>query len=155
MPRHPPCALCSLTTRIERSPTKPSSPRIECAVLDFGSDRPHPLCSDVRWASHTQALRFSTIFSRSSPWENASRPCLRHDPSAFFQDANYHDQIVKDRRQIRRSSRSRVTIRLRTVMTHKDQNVLVKRAQQDNHFFFGRQAAENLVLSRVRVRKNR
>jgi hypothetical protein len=30
------------------------------------------------------------------PWENASESRLRRLPSAFFQDANYHDQIVKE-----------------------------------------------------------
>lgn len=30
------------------------------------------------------------------PWENASGSRLRRLPLAFFQDANYHDQIVKE-----------------------------------------------------------
>jgi hypothetical protein len=58
------------------------------------------------------AMRFATIFSfvqavinddpnDHSPWENASgRPSSRRLPSAFFQDANYHDQIVKGRTRL-------------------------------------------------------
>ena len=33
------------------------------------------------------------------PWENASESRLRRLPSAFFQDANYHDQIVKEQNE--------------------------------------------------------
>jgi len=33
------------------------------------------------------------------PWENASGSRLRRLPSAFFQDANYHDQIVKEQNE--------------------------------------------------------
>jgi hypothetical protein len=36
-----------------------------------------------------------------SPWENASGWIAHGDhPSAFFQDANYHDQIVKERKRV-------------------------------------------------------
>jgi hypothetical protein len=44
MPRHPPCALSSLTTRIERSQTSHESFESSIATLDFGSAWPGLCC---------------------------------------------------------------------------------------------------------------
>ncbi len=71
MPRHPPCALSSLTTRIECSRTSPQT--LETDALIWISD---PNTNTHFSATHlSRPHPASTIFSRSSPWENAFRPC--------------------------------------------------------------------------------
>ena len=97
MPRHPPCALCSLTTRIERSRTSPIAGRgrktFESNALPWISDqvrRGFPL--------EPATSRINDFFSLIALGERF-RDVLAHASSAFFQDANYHDQIVKDRKR--------------------------------------------------------
>ena len=109
MPRHPPCALSSLTTRIECSrmtqaklpwpvihgtdlefhlPNLESSPASAPApseVVTFLAASPHLLSRSSRLMRHAFALG-----------ERRSQSTQRRLLTAFFQDANYHDQIVKE-----------------------------------------------------------
>ena len=48
---------------------------------------------------HEQRLANCFAKRLREPWENASESRLRRLPSAFFQDANYHDQIVKEQNE--------------------------------------------------------
>ena len=97
MPRHPPCALCSLTTRIERSPTMPlaghGSETFESNALPWISDL-------VRrgFPPEPATPRINDFFSLIALGERFGN-VLAHASSAFFQDANYHDQIVKERKR--------------------------------------------------------
>lgn len=113
MPRHPPCALSSLTTRIECSQTPPETtsrsrpkPGKKTGItLRVSPTQPQILAgkrADTTWGSNVFSLRHRLI-SRSKSERHAialgerrSIPVRRQDLTAFFQDANYHDQIVKE-----------------------------------------------------------
>lgn len=113
MPRHPPCALSSLTTRIECSQTPPATtsrsrpkPGKKTGItLRVSPTQPQILAgkrADTTWGSNVFSLRHrSTCRSNSERHaialgERRSIPVRRQDLTAFFQDANYHDQIVKE-----------------------------------------------------------
>ncbi len=113
MPRHPPCALSSLTTRIECSQTLPATtsrsqpePEEKTGItLRVSPTQPQILAgkrADTTWGSNVFSLRHRlTCRSKSvrhaiALGERRSIPVRRQDLTAFFQDANYHDQIVKE-----------------------------------------------------------
>ena len=97
MPRHPPCALSSLTTRIERSRTlfiaEPSLETSESNALPWISDQ-----ARHGFPSEPATPRINDFFSLIALGERF-QDVLAHASSAFFQDANYHDQIVKERKR--------------------------------------------------------
>ena len=114
MPRHPPCALSSLTTRIECSQThlKPISrsrptPEGKTGItLRVSPTQPQILAgkrADTTWGSNVFSLRHRLTCRSNSErhaialGERRSIPVRRRDLTAFFQDANYHDQIVNER----------------------------------------------------------
>ena len=92
MPRHPPCAHCSLTTRIERS----SAPALAGRSGETLESNALPWISDqVRcgFPPEPATPRINDFFSLIALGERF-RDVRAHASSAFFQDANYHDQIV-------------------------------------------------------------
>ena len=113
MPRHPPCALSSLTTRIECSQTLPATtsrsqpePEEKTGItLRVSPTQPQILAgkrADTTWGSNVFSLRHRLTCRSNSVrhaialGERRSIPVRRQDLTAFFQDANYHDQIVKE-----------------------------------------------------------
>ena len=113
MPRHPPCALSSLTTRIECSQTLPATtsrsqpePEEKTGItLRVSPTQPQILAgkrADTTWGSNVFSLRHRLTCRSNSErhaialGERRSIPVRRQDLTAFFQDANYHDQIVKE-----------------------------------------------------------
>ncbi len=97
MPRHPPCALGSLTTRIECSQSKLFRRLATLRILAGGQTAAAPF-GEVTFSLSigSQPVRLLTIVL---PWENAADERGRKTPLSIsiLQDANYHNQIVKDR----------------------------------------------------------
>ena len=97
MPRHPPCALCSLTTRIERSSAPPLAGRsgetLESYALPWISDQVR--CGIPPEPATPRINDFFSLIALGERFQDV----LAHASSAFFQDANYHDQIVKERKR--------------------------------------------------------
>jgi len=50
----------------------------------------------LEFPGQSATSRINDIFSLFALGERVEIVPKKHDPSAFFQDANYHDQIVKD-----------------------------------------------------------
>ena len=114
MPRHPPCALSSLTTRIECSQTLPATtsrsqpePEEKTGItLRVSPTQPQILAgkrADTTWGSNVFSLRHHAELPKQNQTRHAialgerrRNPVRRRALPAFFQDANYHDQIVKE-----------------------------------------------------------